>query len=140
MSFLKNRDRASQMPDVNLVPMMDVIMTILTFFIVVSMTLTQQQNALNVTLPSTEPADTSATPTPDPLIVGLNKQGQIAVKDRQVTEPELAEQIQTYLTQNPQGAVLLKADRTVSYEQLASLLSVMQKVGGEKVSLAIESN
>ncbi|NEQ28726.1 MAG: biopolymer transporter ExbD, partial [Microcoleus sp. SIO2G3] len=35
------------MPEINLVPMMDVIMTILTFFIIVSMTLTNQQNAVN---------------------------------------------------------------------------------------------
>jgi len=43
------------------------------------------------------------------------------------------------LAQNPQGAVLLKADRKVAYEQLAQLLGKMQKVGGDRVSLAIES-
>jgi biopolymer transport protein ExbD len=37
----------------------------------------------------------------------------------------------------PKGAVLLKADRQVSYEQLARLLTKMQAVGGDLVSLAI---
>jgi biopolymer transport protein ExbD len=55
----KSQQKSSQMPDVNLVPMMDVIMTILTFFIIVSMTLTAEQGAVNVTLPSTGGAGVS---------------------------------------------------------------------------------
>lgn len=54
-----------------------------------------------------------------------------------MSETELAQQIQAYLAQNPQGAVLLKADRAVSYQQLAKVLETMQKAGGEQVSLAI---
>ncbi|MEM6424137.1 MAG: biopolymer transporter ExbD, partial [Cyanobacteria bacterium P01_D01_bin.128] len=34
---------ASRVPEVNLVPMMDVLMTVLTFFIIISMSLTGQQ-------------------------------------------------------------------------------------------------
>ncbi len=140
----KTQQKNSQPVDVNLVPMMDVLMTILTFFILVSMTLTGQQNALEVILPSTQ-AGTTEVKAPDPMIVVLNTQGQIAVQTdtsqtNSVTETELAQQMQSYLTQNPQGVVLLKADRKVSYEQLAKLLGTMQQVGGERVSLAIESN
>lgn len=125
--------------EVNLVPMMDVLMAILTFFIVVSMTLKGQQKALDVVLPSTQ-SGTTEVKSPDPFVVALNTQGQIAAQGKTVTETQLAEQIQTYLTQNPKGAVLLKADRQVSYEQLAKLLGTMQEVGGDRVSLAIDSN
>jgi len=43
------------MPELNLVPMMDVvILTVLTFFIIISMTLTGQQQSVGITLPSTD--------------------------------------------------------------------------------------
>jgi biopolymer transport protein ExbD len=135
----KTQQKNGQMPDVNLVPMMDVLMTILTFFIIISMTLSTQQRALNVTLPNPD-AGGSAVTTPDPMLVVLNTQGQIIIQGKTVTDAELARQIETYLSQNPQGAVLLKADRKVEYEQLANLLSAMQNVGGDRVSLAIDSN
>jgi len=138
MNF-KTQQKSSQMPEVNLVPMMDVLMTVLTFFILISMTLTSQQRALNVTLPDTQNGAIDVK-APDPLIVALDTQGKLGVQDKVVTEAELIQRMQAYLTQNPQGSVLLRADRKVSYEQLAKLLGTMQKVGGEKVSLAIDSH
>jgi hypothetical protein len=45
-----------------------------------------------------------------------------------VNQTQLTSAISTYLAENQQGAVLLKADRQVSYEQLARLLSQMQAV------------
>lgn len=136
--FSKSKTGSSGIPEVNLVPMMDVIMTILTFFIIVAMTLTDQQRTLNVTLPNAN-GNPSSTKAPESLIVGLNPQGQTAIGEKVVSDIELAQQIQSYLTRNPQGSVLLKADRTVSYQQLATVLGTMQKIGGERVSLAIES-
>ncbi|MBW4520794.1 MAG: biopolymer transporter ExbD [Scytolyngbya sp. HA4215-MV1] len=126
------------MPDVNLVPMMDVIMTILTFFIIVSMTLSNQK-ALNVPLPRTDQGGTEIK-QPDPLIVGLNVQGQILLDGKPATDSDLAQKMQAYLTRNVNGAVILKADRKVPYEQVAKLLSTMQALGGERVSLAITAN
>jgi biopolymer transport protein ExbD len=136
--FSKSKSN-SGIPEVNLVPMMDVIMTILTFFIILSMTLSDQQRTLKVNLPNANSTPSKAN-TPESLVVGLNAQGQTAIGERLVSETELAQQIQSYLTKSPQGAVLLKADRTVSYQQLAKVLGTMQQIGGERVSLAIESN
>jgi|688.fasta_scaffold235458_1 biopolymer transport protein ExbD len=135
MNF-KTQQKSSQVPEINLVPMMDVLMTILTFFIIISMTLSSQQRALNVTLPSTDGEGVSLD-APDPLVVSLGTDGQIGVQSQVVDETQLTSAISTYLGQNQQGAVLLKADRQVSYEQLARLLTKMQAVGGDRVSLAI---
>ncbi|MBL1177219.1 MAG: biopolymer transporter ExbD [Pantanalinema sp. GBBB05] len=121
--------------DVNLVPMMDVILTILTFFIIISMTLSNQKS-LNVPLPRVDQS-ASEVKQADPLVIGLNLQGQILLAGKPANGAELATQVQTYLTKNPTGAVILKADRQVTYEQLAKLLAELQRVGGERVSLAI---
>jgi len=138
MNF-KTQQKSSQVTEINLVPMMDVLMTILTFFIIVSMTLSSQQRALNVTLPGTD-GEGASLDAPDPLVVSLTVDGQIGVQSQVVDQTQLANAISTYLTQNQQGAVLLKADRQVSYEQLAKLLSQMQAVGGDRVSLAIAAD
>ena len=133
----KSQQKGSQMPDVNLVPMMDVIMTILTFFIIVSMTLTGQQQSVDITLPSTD-AGASTLPVPDPLVVGLNQQGQVLLNNQPVGDAQLSQQMQTYLVQNSKGAVILKADRKLPYEQVIQVLGKMRDIGGDRVSLAIE--
>ena len=138
---LKSRFRAStsQMPEINLVPMMDVLMTILTFFIIISMTLTAQQQSVNIDLPSTN-AGANTVKTPDPLVVGLTNQGTLEVANNPVTDAQLSQQMQAYLQKNPNGAVVLQADKKLPYEQVVQVLGKMRDVGGDRVSLAIDSN
>ncbi|MEP0873396.1 biopolymer transporter ExbD [Trichocoleus desertorum AS-A10] len=126
------------MPELNLLPMMDVIMTVLTFFIIVSMTLTNQKT-VNITLPSAN-TSTELQNTPDPLVVGLNRQGQVLLADQPTNEVALAQQMQAYLVQNPKGAVILKADSKLPYEQVVKLLATMRDVGGDRVSLAVDES
>lgn len=126
------------MPEVNLVPMMDVIMTVLTFFIIVSMTLTNRQGAVNITLPSAGNG-VSEQNTPDPLVVSLNSQGQLFLGNQQINEAQLVQPMQDYLQKNPNGSVVLNADRKLPYEQVVQLLGRMRDIGGDRVSLAIEN-
>jgi biopolymer transport protein ExbD len=134
---LKNRGKRT-MPEVNLVPMMDVVMTILTFFIIVSMTLTNATVVKEVSLPSTETKKSTENEPPEPLVVGVNKQGQLIIKEAPVGEAELGKQVVDYLTKNPKGAVVLKADKSLSYDKVIKAIAVLRDVGGDKVSLAVE--
>jgi biopolymer transport protein ExbD len=124
------------MPEVNLVPMMDVIMTILTFFIIVSMTLTNFQS-VDVALPTAQSGVNRERPV-EPMIVGLNQQQQILLQGSPATREQLAQAIQTYLAQNPKGSVVLKADQRLPYQQVIQVLATLKEVGGDRVSLAIE--
>jgi biopolymer transport protein ExbD len=134
---LKNRGKRT-MPEVNLVPMMDVVMTILTFFIIVSMTLTNATVVKEVSLPSTENKKSTENEPPEPLVVGVNKQGQLILKEAPIGEAELGKQVVEYLTKNPKGAVVLKADKSLSYDKVVKAIAVLRDVGGDKVSLAVE--
>ncbi|NJO72484.1 MAG: biopolymer transporter ExbD [Leptolyngbyaceae cyanobacterium RM1_406_9] len=133
----KRQRRGSQLPQVNLVPMMDVLMTVLTFFIIISMTLTGQQ-VMNVSLPSAAEGVTEGAGDVDPFIVGLNPQNQILVENQPISNSQLVEQVQAYLSANPEGVVLVKADRELVYEDVAELLETLRDIGGDRVSLAIE--
>jgi biopolymer transport protein ExbD len=134
----KSRQVRSEMPEVNLVPMMDVVMTILTFFIVVSMTLTNQKS-VNITLPSAK-ASTELQETSEPMVIGLDRQGQILLDNQPIDPTMLAQQMQTYLVQNPKGAIVLKADSKLPYEQVVKLLATMRDIGGDRVSLAVDES
>jgi biopolymer transport protein ExbD len=46
--------------------------------------------------------------------------------------------MQSYLAQNPQGVVLLSADRSLPYEQVVRVLGEMEAIGGDRISLALE--
>lgn len=130
------------MPEVNLVPMMDVLMSVLTFFVLTSMTLTGQRIG-SIDLPGLSGAelDTSGEKiqkVEELLVVGLNRQGEILLDNQVISVPQLSEKMQAFLTQNPQGSVVLKADRELPYEEVVKLLKEMSKIGGSNVSLAIE--
>lgn len=132
----KARQRSSSMPEINLVPMMDVIMTILTFFIILSMTLTDFQS-VDISLPNSQSGASQEEP-PDPLVVGLNQQGQILLDGTPTDRDRLSQQISTYLQQNPKGTVVLKADKDLAYQRVMQVLGTLKELGGERVSLAIE--
>jgi biopolymer transport protein ExbD len=134
---LKNRGKRA-MPEVNLVPMMDVVMTILTFFIIVSMTLTSAKTVKDVSLPSAENSKSITDEPPDPLVVGVNKQGQMIIEEAPVNEQQLGQKVVDYLSKNPKGAVVLKADKGLNYEKVLKAIATLRDVGGDKVSLAVE--
>ena len=134
----KSRQKASSVPEVNLVPMMDVLMSVLTFFIITSMTLTSQRLG-NISLPGAE-AGVSEQKAPKQLVVGLNKQGQILLDNKTTTRVQLAIEMRSFLKENPQGAVVLKADRDLTYQDVMQLLKEMGDVGGDRVSLSITKN
>lgn len=139
MRYLKGQTKSSRMPELNLVPMMDVILTVLTFFIIVSMTLTNTQYA-DLSLPSVaDPAENETDQLPEPLIVSLDRNSQTFLDGKPATVGELDAAIVRYLQQTPQGAVLLKADQKLPYEKVVQVLTRLQKIGGERVSLAIEA-
>ncbi len=124
------------MPEINLVPMMDVIMTILTFFIIVSMTLTNFQS-VDANLPSADKGSSTETPV-DPLVIGVTKTGQVEINQGAVTEAQMGEQVVSYFQKNPKGTIILKADKSLPYERVVKTLGVLRDVGGDRVSLAIE--
>lgn len=138
MRFKHNRRSNDELPELNLVPMMDVLMTVLTFFIVISMTLTGQQIA-NVQLPQTDGAGLARTNQNKPtLAIGLNADNQIVLADQPIEANQLADAMQTFYQQHPDGVVLLKADRDLDYSKVVQLLKTMRDIGGDRVSLAID--
>ncbi|MGB3765774.1 MAG: biopolymer transporter ExbD [Phormidesmis sp.] len=137
---MRKRPRpSSRIPEVNLVPMMDVLMSVLIFFVIISMSMTGV--AINgVTLPtSVDNADDAAGEAESlPLTMGLDSQSILTIEGETVEVETLAPIIQAYFQANPDGSILLKADRELPYDNVADLLTQLRRVGGKRVSLAVE--
>ncbi|HIK41450.1 biopolymer transporter ExbD [Thermoleptolyngbya sp. M55_K2018_002] len=140
---MKFRSQQNQLPEVDLVPMMDVLMSVLTFFIIISMTLTGQQ-VMNITLPDAEGGSNPTTseegkkvPT---LLVGLNAQRQLVMNNAPVPEAQVITSVQDFLVKNPAGVVILKADKGLTYNDVARVLELLRDIGGDRISLGISGS
>ncbi len=138
---LGRRHQAPPMSELNLVPMMDVLMAVLTFFIVISMTLSTGQNVIGVNLPKTEDGVTptsSDSKTPDPFNLGINVKGEVVIENKPVEPSQMKTLLQAYFQKSPQGFVVLQADRTLAYEKITKVLGQVRAIGGDRVALAVE--
>ncbi|MEC4984798.1 MAG: biopolymer transporter ExbD [Oscillatoria sp. PMC 1068.18] len=134
----KTRQDNSKIPTIDLIPMLNVMMAVLAFFVLISTTLLNEL-AVDVQLPTnTEASDEPPEKLPEPYLIEITPAG-IFQDEQPLSKEQLFTEIQTYLNENAQGAVLLKADEKVPYEQVIQLLVEMKDVGGENVSLAIEA-
>jgi len=133
----KHQQATGKVPEINLTPMLNVMMGILAFFVMITMMLTTQQG-VQVQLPGNpETATPSVSEPPEPLLVQLTLQG-ILLADQPVTETQLQQQMQAYLARKSAGIVVLEVEPDVPYEQVIQLLGEMKDTGGDRVSLAID--
>lgn len=117
---------------INIVPLIDVIFCILTFFILGAVGLSRQQ-AIGLDLPK---ASSGAPQMREMLVVSLDSFGQLYVEKQLVTPNQLEEAIKNYHQYNPRGMMVLHASKDASYSEVVQVLDVLKKVGGDRVALA----
>lgn len=117
---------------IEIVPLIDVIFCILTFFILAAVTLTRQA-AINVDLPQ---AASGTTQMRQILIVSVDAIGQTYVEKSPVSKDQLLQAILGFRQQNPQGMMVLYASRSASYNDVVQVLDLLRAAGGDRVALA----
>ncbi|NJN38968.1 MAG: biopolymer transporter ExbD [Acaryochloridaceae cyanobacterium CSU_3_4] len=99
------RHRRSQIPVVNLVPLMDVLMSVLTFFIIISMTLSQQRS-LEVQLRQNVRDQTQEMTLSDlknQFVVNLDAKGQASQKKEPLSSEELQAKVRLFYRSIPKA-------------------------------------
>jgi len=119
---------------IEMLPLIDVVFCILTFFILAAVSLTRQQ-AITLNLPQ---ASTSQAQSQKMLVVSIDPAGQLYVDKDLVNRTELFEKLGTYLKTNPDGVVILRASQVVSYNEVIQVLDLLRSVGGNRVALATQ--
>lgn len=125
-------------PQVDLIPMLTVMMGILAFFVVVTLTLGSEQ-LVEVQLPAERPENADPPPLPaDPFIVEMTGENELTLNGRPTDVETLKGQVEAYLARNPNNVVFILPDQELPYEQVMQFLGEMRAIGGDRVSLAIE--
>jgi len=122
---------------IQIIPLIDVVFCILTFFLLAALQFTRQQ-AINVDLPKASTGTAAGvTGQSASRIVTIDAVGNTYIEKQPVKREELAEQLKQYLQQNPNGILVLNASRTATYNDVVETLDVLRQVGGDRVSLGI---
>ncbi|MDR5865770.1 protein TolR [Halomonas koreensis] len=131
--------RRKPMNEINVVPFIDVMLVLLVIFMITAPMLTQ---GVQVDLPqvTSEPIDESDTR--DPIIVSVDREGQIFVTlggdDTAVALDELGQRVAILLERQPGTPVLVRGDRNAAYGQIVTLMSTLQGAGVANVGLISE--
>ncbi|MCM1981306.1 ExbD/TolR family protein [Lyngbya confervoides] len=116
---------------IEIIPLVDVVFCVLTFFILAAVGLTRVQG-IGINLPRTE---SSQSQFGDKLSLQVNAVGQIFVNNDPVTQADLVNRLTDYRRGNPTGLVVIDADRQASYEKVVQVLDLLQALGVNRVAL-----
>jgi biopolymer transport protein ExbB len=119
---------------INIVPMIDVIFAILTFFIISTLYLTRTEG-LPVNLPS---AKTAQSQRSTPITVTLDQQGRIALNRKVIDINALAVEVRSLIAPNQEVVVVLNADTQVNHGQVIAVMDQLRSVKGAKLAIATQ--
>jgi biopolymer transport protein ExbD len=117
---------------IQIIPLIDVIFCILTFFILAALQLTRQQG-MNIDLPK---ASTGTVQMREMLVVSIDAAGQIYIDKNLINRAQLYDTLKSYQERNPEGLLVLNASQNAFYNDVIQVLDVLRSVGGERVALA----
>ncbi|MGK7891311.1 MAG: ExbD/TolR family protein [Leptolyngbyaceae cyanobacterium] len=128
-----NFDTPNDDARIEILPLIDVIFCILTFFILGAVSLTRQ-SAIGVDLPS---ATTGAPQMRETLLVSLDPIGQLYFEQNPVSRDQLTDLLIQERVANPRKLVVLYASRSARYDDVVDVLDLLrEKVGSDRVALA----
>ena len=136
MAFGEFEKRQSHAPmgDINVTPLVDVMLVLLVIFIIAAPLMT---SALHMELPQ---ADAPPAPTkPVLLVVALDSTGQLSVDGQPLSVSQLAAALSLRAHAAQTTEVQLKVDKSVPYGNVAEVLAEIQKSELHSVSLAVQS-
>ena len=123
------RTRApAPMSDINMTPLIDVMLVLLVIFMITAPLLT---TSLRLDLPQAEGASPSDAPAV--FAVAVDNQGRIFLGDQRIELQALRQQAQSAARANPATEVQLRADTQVAYGKVAALIGLMQQAGLSRI-------
>lgn len=118
--------------ELNIVPMLDVVFAILTFFIMSTLFLTRSEG-LPVNLPK---AATAKSQQQTKIAVTVQPNGQLALNKRSLQIDQLETGVRSLVQANQQAVVVIHADENVNHGQVVAVMDQIRKVEGVKMAIA----
>jgi biopolymer transport protein ExbD len=119
------------MSEINVTPLVDVMLVLLIIFMITAPLMTHK---IEVKLPQAnlDKRETKAPPTP-PITISVTENGNIYWNDQPVTKNLLESQLSVEAQKTPQPAVNLRGDQTTRYGVIREVVDIAQAQGMRKV-------
>ncbi|MBW4511855.1 MAG: biopolymer transporter ExbD [Scytonematopsis contorta HA4267-MV1] len=119
---------------INIVPMIDVVFAILTFFIMSTLFLTRSEG-LPVNLPK---AATSKSERPAQVTVTIDPQGNLSFNKESIQPEALENAIRQKLQPNQDLLVVVNADEATSHGKVVTVMDTVRRIPGAKLAIATQ--
>jgi biopolymer transport protein ExbD len=130
MGFKTQSDEGEAVSEINVTPLVDVMLVLVIILLVTAPLLTQ---SVNVALPKT----TSTTPDTQkqPMQLGIDAQGGVTLNKSPIADlAALETRLQAELVANPDLTVHVYADQAVNYGKVAGVMATVQHAGISKLA------
>jgi biopolymer transport protein ExbD len=129
---MRSRHAGAVMGDINVTPLVDVVLVLLLVFMV---TAPMMSRGIDVSLPVANQPDVTQE---DRLTVSINARGTVYLGDRAVALPLLEDQLRGHLQSMASKVVYLRADESLAYGKVIAVADVMRRAGVEQIGFAYE--
>ncbi len=133
--MLKRDFREKTQPRVMIIPMIDIMLFLLIFFIL-STIYTAQPNTLQVALPQATSAQQENRPNIISIAVLAN--GEVIYDKETAPSQDLAKKINQAIDADANTVFVLRGDKSARYESVVAVLDLLKKSGAKRVSIATE--
>ncbi|MDZ8107575.1 MAG: biopolymer transporter ExbD [Nostoc sp. DedQUE12a] len=120
---------------INIVPMIDVIFAILTFFIMSTLFLTRSEG-LPVNLPKAATAKQQQVPSK--ITITVDEQGVVSLNRKPIAVDDLTQQVRSLIGSNSEMLVIINADEKVGHGQVVAVMDRVREVPGAKLAIATQ--
>lgn len=128
------RRREDSAPDINVTPLVDVVLVLLIIFMVIAPSL---ENGERVELPGILEPDKQQRSKLDPVTVTVAQSGKIFIEKEVIEVSALAGRLAAIHEAEPDRRVVLKGDSAVDYQKVRDLFTTVQDAGFSGVSLMV---
>ncbi|MCJ8178184.1 biopolymer transporter ExbD [Pseudomonas viridiflava] len=129
MAF-SNQDSDEVLSEINVTPLVDVMLVLLVVFIVTAPLLT---NSIPINLPKTE--SVAPVEQKDPLVVSIDGQGKLFINKDEIQPDLLETNLKAAKEKAPDVRVQLQADDGVNYGEVARAMASIERAGITKLSV-----
>ena len=126
--------RYRPMSEINVTPLVDVMLVLLVVFMVTAPLLTV---GVPVDLPQTQAPPINEPK--EPLVITVNRDGAIFIQETGVPVESLVARLQSITGSNPDAALYVRGDKEINYGRVLEVMSLVSAAGFRKVSLVAEA-
>jgi len=128
----KSRSRRSRAPmgDINVTPLVDVMLVLLIIFMVTAPLMTV---GIPVNLPKAKAS--ALNESVEPLTLSIQRDGKIYIQETHVDLETLIDKVKAIMTSKPNTRIFLRGDKGISYGQIMEVMSLLNSHGFNKIAL-----